>query len=72
MSKEEEKRSKLQNYAKYSNLAFSMIMIILIGVFGGVKLDEWLAMKFPVFTVVLSISAVFLAIYYAIKDFIKK
>jgi hypothetical protein len=48
-----------------------MIAIILIGVFGGVKLDEWLELTFPVFTVILSILSVFLAIYYAIKDFIK-
>jgi len=68
---QEDRKKKLNNYGKYSNLAFSMIAIILIGVFGGVKLDEWLELTFPVFTVILSILSVFLAIYYAIKDFIK-
>jgi len=61
----------LNTYAKYSSLAFQMMFIILAGVFGGVELDKWLGWKFPVFTVAFSILAVILAIYYAIKDFLK-
>ncbi|MBZ0243286.1 MAG: AtpZ/AtpI family protein [Bacteroidales bacterium] len=63
--------SSLNTYAKYSSMAFQMLFIILAGVFGGMELDKWLGWKFPVFTVVFSILAVFLAIYYAIKDFLK-
>jgi hypothetical protein len=48
-----------------------MLTIILIGVFGGIKLDDWLELKFPVFTILLSIVSVILAIYYSIKDFIR-
>lgn len=70
--KNQEKTVKsLSNYAKYSNLAFQMIAILLIGVFGGIKLDHWLKLNFPVFTVVLSLLATVLAIYYVIKDFIR-
>lgn len=61
----------LNAYARYSSLAFQMLFIILAGVFGGLKLDEWLQWRFPVFTVILSVLAVVLAIYYAIKDFLK-
>jgi F0F1-type ATP synthase assembly protein I len=49
-----------------------MIAIVLAGVFGGIKLDEWLQWKFPLFTILLSILGVFAAIYFAIKDFLKK
>jgi F0F1-type ATP synthase assembly protein I len=49
-----------------------MLAIILIGVWAGIKLDEWLEMKVPVFTIVLSILFVFLAVYSAIREFIKK
>lgn len=71
--KNQEKISKsLSNYAKYSNLAFQMVAFILVGVFGGIKLDQWLHMKFPVFTVVLSLLSTSMAIYYGIKDFLKK
>jgi F0F1-type ATP synthase assembly protein I len=61
----------LSNYAKYSSMAFQMVAIIVIAVYGGIKLDQWLHMKFPVFTVVLSLAGTSLAIYYSIKDFFK-
>lgn len=64
-------RSNLSNYAKYSTLAFQMIAIILVGVFGGIKLDQIVRIEFPVFTVVLTIVAVILSMYYAIKDLLK-
>lgn len=69
---ENKKRPTLESYARYSNLAFQMFAIIGIGIFGGVKLDQWLDIGFPVFTVVLSIISVAAAIYTAIKDLIKK
>ncbi len=62
----------MRAYARYSSLAFQMLFIILAGVFGGREIDRVIAWKFPVFTVVLSILSVFLAIYFAVKDFIKK
>jgi len=48
-------------------------MIIIIGgtTWGGFKLDaHWHTL--PVFTVILSLSGVGLAIYFSIKDFIKR
>lgn len=78
MTKENNKktnRSKskkyLDSYARYTSIAFQMLAIILIGVFGGIKLDEWLELKFPVFTVILTILSVVLAIYYAVKDLVR-
>lgn len=59
-------------YAKYSSLAFQMIFIILAGVLGGRWIDGKLELSYPVFTAVLSVISVILAIYYALKDFIKK
>jgi len=64
-------KNNMNSYAKYSSLAFQMVAIIMIGVFGGLKLDQFLNLKFPLFTLVLSLLSVILAIYYAIKDFIK-
>jgi len=48
-----------------------MLVIILIGVFGGMKLDDWLKLSFPVFTIVLSILAVILSIYTVTRDLLK-
>lgn len=65
-------QNTLKSYAKYSSIAVQMLAIILLGVFFGVKLDEWIAWEFPVFTSVFSILSVFLAIYYVTRDFLKK
>ena len=69
-SKKEKKA--LKAYGKYSSIAFQMLVIILAGVFGGRELDKWVEWQFPVFTLILSILGVFLAIYTVIKDFIRK
>ena len=69
--KSNKEKSKLTDYSKYSSIAFQMMVIIFMGVFGGMKLDKYLNWKFPVFTVVFSILSVFLAIYFSVKDFIK-
>ncbi len=66
------KRPPLESYARYTGLAFEMFAIIGLGIFGGVKLDQWLGLKFPVFTVLLSIISVAAAIYTAVKDLLKK
>jgi hypothetical protein len=49
-----------------------MLVIILAGVFGGRELDKWLEWDFPVFTLLLTILAVLLAIYTVIKDLLRK
>lgn len=60
----------LNDYAKYSNMAFQMLVIMLLGVFGGIRLDKILKLNFPVCTVVLSLSGFLLAMYIGLKDFI--
>lgn len=49
-----------------------MAVIMGAGTYGGIQLDKWLHLKFPIFTLVLAMASVFFAIYYFIKDFIKK
>lgn len=48
-----------------------MLVVILLGVFGGQKIDELCGNETPIFTAILSLFAVFAAIYLAIKDFIR-
>lgn len=72
MKKNDQKKNYLNDYAKYSSIALQMLVIILLGVLGGVKLDEWLNLKFPVFTVILSLLSVIIAIYSVVKDLLKK
>lgn len=60
----------LNDFARYSGIAFQMIAIILITTWGGIKLDKITGTEKPVFTIILSLLGVFAAIYTVIKDFI--
>ncbi|NJM14645.1 MAG: AtpZ/AtpI family protein [Bacteroidales bacterium] len=62
---------KINSYARYSGIAFQMMAIIAAGVFGGLKLDRWLVLKVPVFTIVLSLLAVALSIIPSLKIWIE-
>jgi len=64
-------RNRFSTYAKYSGLAIQMMAIIAGGTYGGFRLDKFLGWKFPVFTVVLSLLSVGVAIWYAVKDLLK-
>jgi F0F1-type ATP synthase assembly protein I len=48
-----------------------MIVFIFAGVFGGIKLDKLLNTT-PLFTTVLSLIGVVLAVFFAIKDLIRQ
>jgi F0F1-type ATP synthase assembly protein I len=52
-------------------MAFQMLAIILLGIFAGFKLDQWLHIK-PVLTIIFSLSSVILAIYFVTRDLLKK
>lgn len=67
----DKKKRSLEAYARYSSIAFQMLVIILAGVFGGYKLDQWLHTG-PVFTIICSFSSVVLAIYFVTKDLLRK
>jgi F0F1-type ATP synthase assembly protein I len=61
----------INDFARYSGMAFQMVAIILLTTWGGIELDKISNFKTPVFTIVLSLLGVFAAIYTAVKDFIK-
>ncbi len=64
---------KINNYARFSGLAFQMLATIAIGTYAGVKLDAWLGLKkIPVFTLLLSLGAVGASMYLLIKQVTKK
>jgi len=64
--------SSLKSYAKYSGIAFKMAIIIVLGTFGGYKIDECFGFEKHIITLILSLLSVVFAIYVVIKDFIKK
>ena len=66
------KKNPLNTYAKYSAMVFQMAAIIFAGTYAGMWLDRHFQMKTPVFTASLALFSVFMAMYFIIKDFIKK
>ncbi|MES2763812.1 MAG: AtpZ/AtpI family protein [Bacteroidota bacterium] len=73
MLKNPEKRPSkpLNAYAKYSALGIQMALIIGGGCYGGSKLDEHYKNATPIFTIILSLVSIGLAMYIVLKDFIK-
>jgi ATP synthase protein I len=61
----------LNDFGRYSGMAFQMIAIIAVTTWGGIHLDKLAKFHTPVFTIILSLLGVIAAIYFAVKDFIK-
>lgn len=55
-------------YLRFTSLAFEMLGFILLGVFGGRKLDAVLAYEKPIMTACLSLLGVVASIIYLIKN----
>jgi len=60
----------LEKYAQYSGIAFQMMVIIFLSVWGGKKIDEKYFQGKNIFVIIFSILGVGIAIYLALKDFI--
>lgn len=62
----------MRNYVRYSSLMLQMIIIIVIGVYGGYRLDLAFLHDKHWFLILLTIVSTFLALYLFIKDLLKK
>jgi len=63
---------KSREYLRYSGLGFQMITIILAGIFLGMGLDKWIGTEKPYFSAGCSVLFVCLALYFMIREIIKK
>jgi len=63
-------KKKLDDFIRYSSLAFEMIAIMGIGTFAGFKIDQWMDLQFHAFTLVFMVLSVVGAIYHAIRKFL--
>lgn len=68
--KEDLKNSR--TFLAYTNIAVKMILIILAGVYSGIKLDAYFEVKSSIFTLVMSIVSVAAAMYIIIREFTSK
>ncbi|MGC8824842.1 MAG: AtpZ/AtpI family protein [Bacteroidales bacterium] len=61
----------IRNYVRYSSVFLQLIFTIIVGVFAGYKVDDWLRTK-PIFLIVFTIVFSALAFYLAIREFLRK
>ncbi|NJN25996.1 MAG: AtpZ/AtpI family protein [Cyclobacteriaceae bacterium] len=62
------KQKPINEYVKYSGLAFQMAALILLGYWLGGKLDKWLEFTIPVFTIILILLFLSVSFYSLIKS----
>ncbi|TSA35944.1 MAG: AtpZ/AtpI family protein [Porphyromonadaceae bacterium] len=67
-NKLDKEKRMLRDYARYSNLAFKLIAVILAAFFIGWQIDKWINIGFPLFTLLLSIGGLIITMYLLIKD----
>jgi len=65
-----DRRKSLNTYARYSSIAFQMFVIIGIGAFIGVKLDEFFPNKHSLYTIIFSLVFVIFSIFFVIRRII--
>ena len=66
------KKKQPNAFLKYSSMATQMAVIIVVFALGGIKLDEYLENEIAYATGGLTILGVILAMYFMIKDLIRK
>lgn len=67
-SKNQKRSNRIKNYARFSGVAFQMIIVIGLGSYMGVKLDNAYPNKYSLFTIVFSLMSVAIALYYVIRQ----
>ena len=69
-----QKKKLLDNNSmmRYASMGSQILITIALFTVGGYKLDQWLHLKIPIFTILLSLSGVALGIYFAVRDLLKK
>lgn len=63
---------KTRSFAQYSGIAFQMLGTIGLGVWAGMKIDEWQHSRTPVWTIILSLTAIGASLYLFIKQLTNK
>lgn len=67
----QKKNNPLNDYARFSAIGIQMIVIIGLGVYAGIKLDEKYPNKYKLFTIIFSLLAIGIALYSVIRQVIE-
>jgi len=66
----QDQKDKLNSYARFSGIAIQMFVIIAVGTFIGVKLDENYPNEYNLYSLIFSLVSVILSIVYVIRRII--
>jgi membrane protein DedA with SNARE-associated domain len=61
-------KKEFNKWVRFSGMGFQMGVVIFLGVWGGTQLDEQFPNKHKLYTIFLSLFAVFIALYLVIKE----
>lgn len=61
-------KQQLNNYGRYSGIAFQMVAIIGVFSYAGYLLDSWFSTKDPLFTAFMALAGIAIAIYQIIRQ----
>lgn len=67
----EEGKKRVNNYVKFSGVAIQMGVVITLAALGGDWLDEKQENEFPIWTLILTLIAIFGSLYQIIRAVIK-
>lgn len=70
--KPDDARQRTSSYTQYGSIAFQMLGTIGLGVWGGMKLDQWQGNRTPGWTIGLSLLAIFASLYLFIRGLPKQ
>ena len=63
---------KTTSFVQFSGIAFQMLGTIGLGVYAGMKLDAWQNNRRPVWTIILSLTAIGASLYLFIRQLTKR
>lgn len=67
----DKKKKALNSYARYSGITLQMAGMVLLGAWGGRKIDHFFSNNFPLFTVLLILAGAFGALWYLFRSLLK-
>ena len=70
MNQPPKKKNTLNGYAKYSSIAVQMFVIIGVGTFIGVKIDDYNGNENKLWTIIFSLCSTILAVVFVIRRII--
>jgi uncharacterized membrane protein len=71
MDEDKNDKPRVKAYVRFSSIGIQMGIVIVLGALGGQWLDETQGNDFPIWTLVLTLIAIFISLYQVIREVIK-